>query len=186
MTFNARYTLLWLLLVMVSILSLVLGAGSSGIGDAFAVLAGQGSDEVRFMVTELRLPRLLIGLVSGLALGVSGALLQTLTRNPLAEPGMLGVSAGSAFAVALAILMGASTATLTTLVAQTGALAGCVLDHPGGPDRSPGRLCSGTGSHTHRWRWSGSGPAGTGRCHSHRIAAVPDLPAHANRSACRR
>ncbi len=144
MTLNARYSLLWLLLALVSVLSLVLGAGSSGPGDAFAVFAGQGSEEARFMVTELRLPRLLIGLVSGLALGVSGALLQTLTRNPLAEPGMLGVSAGSAFAVALAILMGASTATLTTLVAQTGALAGCVLvlaaTRIGGVGQDPVRL----------------------------------------------
>ena len=144
MTIKARYISLWLLLALASTLSLVLGAGTSGIGDAFAVLAGQGNEEARFMVTELRLPRLLIGLVSGLALGVSGALLQTLTRNPLAEPGMLGVSAGSAFAVALAILMGASTATLTTLVAQTGALAGCVLvlaaTRIGGVGQDPVRL----------------------------------------------
>jgi len=53
--------------------------------------------------------------------------LQSMTRNPLAEPGLLGVSAGSGFAVALAILFGASTATLTSFVAQLGALAGCAL-----------------------------------------------------------
>ena len=74
---------------------------------------------------ELRLPRLVIGMATGLALGVAGALLQTLTRNPLAEPGLLGVSAGSAFAVSLAILFGASTTTLTTLISQVCALAGC-------------------------------------------------------------
>jgi len=144
MTFNTRYTLLWLLLAITCVLSLLLGAGEFGVQDALEVLAGHGSDEMRFMVMELRLPRLVIGLVTGLALGVSGALLQTLTRNPLAEPGMLGVSAGSAFAVALAILMGASTATLTTLVAQAGALAGCILvlvaTRIGGVGQDPIRL----------------------------------------------
>lgn len=95
--------------------------------DALPVLIGQGTEEARFVVTELRLPRLATGLVVGLALAVSGALLQALTRNPLAEPGLLGVSGGSAFAVAIAILLGASSATMTTLVAQTGALAGGAL-----------------------------------------------------------
>ncbi|WP_144822153.1 FecCD family ABC transporter permease [Marinobacter piscensis] len=117
----------WILLGLVGLTSLLFGAGTLELRQAFAVLAGQGTEEARFIVLELRLPRLAIGLVTGLALGVAGALLQTLTRNPLAEPGLLGVSAGSAFAVSLAILAGASTATLTTLVSQAGALAGCGL-----------------------------------------------------------
>ncbi|BES69128.1 iron chelate uptake ABC transporter family permease subunit [Marinobacter nanhaiticus D15-8W] len=115
------------LLSGVCILSLLFGAGTVPVADAFAVLGGQGSDEARFIVTELRLPRTLIGLAVGVALGVAGALLQAVARNPLAEPGLLGVSAGSAFAVAVAILLGASAATLTVAVAQLGALAGCMF-----------------------------------------------------------
>ena len=107
--------------------SLLWGAGPVSAIDALPVLFGQGTEEARFVVTELRLPRLATGLVVGLSLAVSGALLQALTRNPLAEPGLLGVSGGSAFAVAIAILLGASSATMTTLVAQAGALAGCAL-----------------------------------------------------------
>ncbi|MCC4284158.1 iron ABC transporter permease [Marinobacter salarius] len=114
-------------MAIISLASLVLGAGPVAPGDALAVLVGEGSEEARFVLMELRLPRLAVGVTTGLALGVAGALLQAMTRNPLAEPGLLGVSAGSAFAVSLAILLGASTVTLTTLVAQAGALGGCSL-----------------------------------------------------------
>lgn len=126
---NARhyYIIAWGGLAAACLMSLLFGAGSVGPESALGALTGHGEPEIRFVVLELRLPRLAVGLVTGLALGVAGALLQTLTRNPLAEPGLLGVSAGAAFAVSLAILLGATTATLTTLVAQLGALAGCTL-----------------------------------------------------------
>ena len=107
--------------------SLLWGAGPVGAVEALQVMTGQGSEEARFVVMELRLPRLATAMATGLALAIAGALLQALTRNPLAEPGLLGVSGGSAFAVTLAILLGASSATMTTLVAQAGALAGCAL-----------------------------------------------------------
>lgn len=55
------------------------------------------------IVRELRLPRTVLGLVVGMALGVAGALIQALTRNPLADPGILGVNAGAAFFVAIAV-----------------------------------------------------------------------------------
>lgn len=115
------------LLLVVAFASLIYGAGPVSVTDALAVISGKGSAEARFVVAELRAPRTVIGMVTGLSLGLAGALLQAMTRNPLAEPGLLGVSAGSGFAVAVAILFGATTATLTTLVAQLGALAGCAL-----------------------------------------------------------
>lgn len=55
------------------------------------------------IIRETRIPRTLAGLVVGAALGTSGALIQALTRNPLADPGILGVNAGATFAVALGI-----------------------------------------------------------------------------------
>lgn len=117
---------LMLLLVMACLASLMLGAGDVGPVRALAVLAGQGDAEARFVLGSLRLPRTLIGLVVGLSLGVAGALLQAVTRNPLAEPGLLGVSAGAAFAVALALLLGATATTLRVGVAQLGAMVGCL------------------------------------------------------------
>ncbi|ONF44849.1 ABC transporter permease [Marinobacter lutaoensis] len=127
MTTRVRYLIPWGLLLLAALASLLFGAGSLPWQEAASALVGQGHEDARFVLLELRLPRLAVGATVGLALGVAGALLQALTRNPLAEPGLLGVSAGSAFAVSLAILFGASTATLTTLVAQAGALAGCAL-----------------------------------------------------------
>ncbi|GED21487.1 siderophore ABC transporter permease [Halomonas halmophila] len=114
------------LLLLVCFASLLWGAGDVGPGRALAVMLGQGDAEARFVVTTLRGSRTLVGLAVGMALGVAGALLQTLSRNPLAEPGLLGVSAGSAFAVAIALLLGTSAATLRIGVAQLGALLGCL------------------------------------------------------------
>ncbi|ADZ90164.1 FecCD family ABC transporter permease [Marinomonas mediterranea] len=115
------------LFVLVTLLSLLIGAGQVSAADALWALFGRGSDEANFVLFELRLPRTLTGIFVGIALGLSGALMQSLARNPLAEPGLLGVSAGASFAVALALIFGASIATLTIGMAQLGALLGCLF-----------------------------------------------------------
>ncbi|WP_308298850.1 iron chelate uptake ABC transporter family permease subunit [Streptomyces sp. GESEQ-35] len=61
------------------------------------------NDIDQFAIRDFRLPRTIVGLVVGTALGVSGALIQALTRNPLADPGILGVNAGASFAVTVAV-----------------------------------------------------------------------------------
>jgi iron complex transport system permease protein len=107
--------------------SLLLGAGEVGPGRALPVLLGAGDADASFAVLELRLPRTVVAVAVGVALGVAGAVLQTAARNPLAEPGLLGVSAGASFAVVLVIASGASAATLGPWVAVLGAGAGCLL-----------------------------------------------------------
>lgn len=73
-----------------------------------AALLGQGTPSDTLIVWQIRLPRALAAFVTGLALGASGAALQGLLRNPLAEPGILGVSASAALMATLAIFYGAT------------------------------------------------------------------------------
>lgn len=114
-------------LLLLIVASLTYGAGDVAPSRIWLSLLGQGDAEARFMLMELRVPRTLLAIVVGAALGIAGIVLQAATRNPLAEPGLLGVSAGASFAVVLAISMGGAAATLHLGVAISGALAGCML-----------------------------------------------------------
>ncbi|KJU79985.1 ABC transporter permease [Ectopseudomonas oleovorans] len=116
-----------LCLMLLCVASLLLGAGDIGLLPSLQALLGGSDDDARFIVFELRWVRTELALLVGLALGAAGVLLQAVTRNPLAEPGLLGVSAGASFAVVLAINLGASAASLHMGVAMLGALVGCVL-----------------------------------------------------------
>lgn len=88
------------------------------------ILSGQQVPESEWhVIAELRLPRTIVGITAGMALGVAGALIQSLTRNPLADPGILGVTAGSSFCVALSIVfLGLSSPTQYMWFALVGAL----------------------------------------------------------------
>ncbi|MET0819824.1 MAG: iron chelate uptake ABC transporter family permease subunit [Aeromicrobium sp.] len=91
------------LLVLAVALSLMVGSNALSLRTVLDVLQGGGSSEARYVVRELRVPRTVAGLVVGAALGAAGALIQAFTRNPLADPGILGVNAGAAFAVSLGV-----------------------------------------------------------------------------------
>ncbi|MEM8904354.1 MAG: iron chelate uptake ABC transporter family permease subunit [Actinomycetota bacterium] len=91
-------------LFSVSLASLAVGAKPIPLGSVIdAFLAYDPTDTDHLIVRELRLPRTIIGLIVGAALAVSGAVMQAVTRNPLAGPGLLGVNAGASFAVVLAL-----------------------------------------------------------------------------------
>jgi iron complex transport system permease protein len=92
------------LLVVSAVLSLALGARSIPIGDVFdAVLRFDESRQNHVIIRDLRLPRTIVGLLAGAALGLAGVLMQGVTRNPLADPYLLGVEAGASFGVVLAV-----------------------------------------------------------------------------------
>lgn len=81
------------------------------------------STDFRLIMVDIRLPRILLGIVVGAALSVAGASFQALLRNPLADPYVLGVSSGAAFGVILALLLAPMLPLLTPLAAFLGATA---------------------------------------------------------------
>ncbi len=90
---------LLLLLALAAALSLTIGAKSLPIGTVFTAFSGTCQSADCTIVLDARLPHTLAGLLAGVALGLAGALMQTLTRNPLADPGLLGVNSGASFAI---------------------------------------------------------------------------------------
>ncbi|MGW6375145.1 FecCD family ABC transporter permease [Rhodococcus sp. NPDC055112] len=98
-----------LLLAAFLLLCINIGRGDFAISvpTVAEILFGGGTKVERFIVMDLRLPRALTALLTGLALGISGAITQSILRNPLASPDLLGITAGaSAAAVALIVLAG--------------------------------------------------------------------------------
>jgi iron complex transport system permease protein len=91
-------------LAAICALSVGLGSRSVDVGTVFDALAGDAPDSTEAtVVREIRVPRTLLGLLVGMALGLSGALLQGVTRNPLADPSIMGLSAGAAGFVVLGV-----------------------------------------------------------------------------------
>ncbi len=104
---NAR-RLAWLLLasgVLLGVLlaSIVVGSRDIALPTVWNALFAYDDSADHAIIQSLRLPRTMLGLVVGMALGMAGALIQALTRNPLADPGILGVNAGAAFFVVLGL-----------------------------------------------------------------------------------
>jgi iron complex transport system permease protein len=129
-----------LLLLVAVLASLAIGSRSLPALDVLRALVEDDGSETAIIVRDLRLPRTLVALVVGAALGLAGAQLQSLTRNPLAEPGLLGVSAGAALGVvATSTVLGVGGAAGQTAAAVIGAGIAAVLVFAlaGGPRRGP-------------------------------------------------
>lgn len=109
-------------LAAVTVVGLGLGDLAVGPADVVAALVGDASPLVRNVVVELRLPRLLVAALAGAALASGGAVLQAVTRNPLADPLLLGVSGGASVgALGLLLLVPAAPPALLPLAAFGGA-----------------------------------------------------------------
>ncbi|WP_229068942.1 iron ABC transporter permease [Actinoplanes sp. DH11] len=122
----ARVRLAWLLavvaiLALVMLASVAFGSRIVGLADITAALGG-ANDTLDQAAVAKRLPRTVLAALVGAALGLSGAVMQGVTRNPLADPGILGVNMGAMLAIALALVtVGLSTATEYIWVAIAGA-----------------------------------------------------------------
>lgn len=93
------FGLLTALLAGFAVVAISLGSGNMGVRDVMATLAGNGSKLHEIMVFKIRMPRIAAAVVAGLAMGMAGCLIQTLVRNRLATPDMIGVNEGASLAV---------------------------------------------------------------------------------------
>lgn len=133
---TSRCTVVLVAVVLaLALLATAFGTRWLPISDIVAGLTGQGDSVVNLTVREFRLPRVVVGVLVGMALGTSGAITQSLTRNPLGSPDVLGVVNGaSAGAVAVMLAAGGSTvgagganAALSRIGVPVGAVAGALL-----------------------------------------------------------
>ncbi|MGP7816915.1 FecCD family ABC transporter permease [Niallia sp. 01092] len=101
-----RITLLILILAIVAtiFISLGLGASSLSYNRLMPSFLGSGSFKEEFVLYSIRLPRIIITFLSGIALALSGAILQGITRNDLADPGIIGINSGAGVAIAVFFL----------------------------------------------------------------------------------
>ena len=109
-------------LVVLMLLSVALGAVRLSPADTVRALLGRGDPTVITIVRVLRMPRMALAVLLGAGLGISGASLQGVMRNPLAEPYLLGVSGGAAVGAVIAVSLGAA-AGLVPIAAFLGAIA---------------------------------------------------------------
>ncbi|TFD25506.1 FecCD family ABC transporter permease [Cryobacterium lyxosi] len=109
-------------LVLVAALSLAVGAYSLSVPDLLRTLTGQGTQSENFIVLSLRLPRLTLAVLVGVAFAVSGALFQTVLRNPLASPDIIGVTGGASAAAVFGMLILGFGSVATSLAAFAGAI----------------------------------------------------------------
>ncbi|SEO36453.1 iron complex transport system permease protein [Paenibacillus sp. OV219] len=115
-------------LVVMFAAAMLFGAADTTLRDLWHVFFSQEQGDTVTMLREIRLPREVAGILVGSALAVSGTLMQGLTRNPLADPGLLGLTAGANCALALTITMLPGTGYFGIMVACfIGAAAGTVI-----------------------------------------------------------
>lgn len=115
-------------LTVSALVSLLIGYAALPLSDAWrGLVSGDGVEGI--IMQDIRLPRMLLGMIAGAALGMSGAALQGLLRNPLAEPGVMGISAFASLGAIIAIYFGLSTifAFALPVAAMGGALLAAAL-----------------------------------------------------------
>lgn len=133
------------LLLLLVCLSISVGSKSIGLGTVWSSLLNDDGSLEATIIRDLRVPRTTLGVLVGAAMALGGALMQALSRNPLADPGIFGVNAGAALAVVIAISLGGVTALtgyvwFAMLGAGIASLVVYLLGSTGRANASPVRL----------------------------------------------
>lgn len=131
---RAAVLILLLLVVITAMAGLATGYAPLSISRILPAMAGNGTFKEHFILFDVRLPRMIITLLAGMALAVSGAILQGISRNDLADPGIIGINAGAGTAVAVFFLFfpveAGSFIYMLPLVACLGGLTTAALIYP--------------------------------------------------------
>jgi iron complex transport system permease protein len=124
---TAAFAILLVLLVSAALAALAVGSVRLAVTEVAAAVCGGSDPFTRTIVLDLRLPRVLLAILIGVALGTSGAAYQALFRNPLADPFVVGASSGAATGAALVIVTGWAGAAASVGPVSLGAFAGALL-----------------------------------------------------------
>ena len=120
-----------LMIFVMFVLSINAGYIKIPFNEVFASLFGQGTDQNELTIFSFRLPRIVLAILIGMGIAVSGAILQGISQNPLADPGILGINSGAGFAVVLYMFFLRDTAfftgELSVFVMPLAALAGAFI-----------------------------------------------------------
>ncbi|KAB8137510.1 iron ABC transporter permease [Gracilibacillus oryzae] len=126
---KAMFVILGLFTAIIITLLISLNMGTMRISpvDVFQTLIGNGTDQNQLILFDFRLPRIVIAILIGAAMAISGAILQGVTHNELADPGILGINSGAGFAVVLFLYLTQNSPVSAVFVLPLTALAGAVL-----------------------------------------------------------
>ncbi|WP_313803448.1 iron ABC transporter permease [Cytobacillus sp.] len=130
-TFKLLMIVTIILLVIVFLLSINAGYIRIPLAEVLSTLIGQGTPNNELTIVDFRLPRMIIALLVGMGIAVSGAILQGVSQNPLADPGILGINSGAGFAVVVYMFFFQGTAfftgVLSIFIMPLTALAGAFI-----------------------------------------------------------
>ncbi|WHY75049.1 FecCD family ABC transporter permease [Fictibacillus enclensis] len=103
---KVRITIIFAIVLLIAVLTISVGTGFASLTPAelFRTIFGQGTPKENLILFEFRLPRIFVAILAGMGLAVSGAILQSLTKNPLSDPGILGINAGAGLMVVVYIM----------------------------------------------------------------------------------
>ena len=125
--FTSVIGLLIIALIALTLVSVSIGSARYSLSEIISSLTSDESNPVKVIIYNLRLPRVIMAILIGAALSVAGALLQSVMRNPLADPGTIGVSAGAGTAATTVLLLFPEMTSSVPLFAFGGAAIACIL-----------------------------------------------------------
>jgi iron complex transport system permease protein len=123
------FAILFFLVIGAFLLALMAGQTYTPITDVIGILSGQSIPGADFTVGQLRLPRALLAIASGVSFGLGGAAFQTLLRNPLASPDIIGITSGASAAAVFAIVVLSMSGPVVSFLAVAAGLAVALLVH---------------------------------------------------------